>query len=224
LKESFGGNFFSKQFSNSEEKSPQPSYLEVGSNRDKQINRDQFSETTVNKYETPTFIHKNEKISAENSSSSEQVQTIPNFENDPLSMNLKQNVENDIKTIMGQFDNSLDKNEKIKQLKDGREKLSEESKKISAQVEADIQDLLSAKESSIRLSNLLNLYQSRLTKDGLSKLRLSDEVTLKNLLRDKLQREMQGFRTSPGEYAELNQVNPDDITSIIHEIKMKLNN
>ena len=65
-------------------------------------------------------------------------------------------------------------------------------------------------------------FEVRMRKDQLSKLKLADEVTIKNLLRDKLQREMQGFRTSPGEFKELEMVNPADITRIIHNIKLKI--
>jgi hypothetical protein len=84
--------------------------------------------------------------------------------------------------------------------------------------------LLAAKESVLKLNELLNLYQVRLQKAAQSQLKIADEVTLKNLLRDKLQREMQGFRTSPSEYQELNNVDPDTITNIIHQIKMKVDN
>lgn len=33
---------------------------------------------------------------------------------------------------------------------------------------------------------------------------------------------MQGFRTSPSEFAELEKVNPNDIQRVIHDIKLKL--
>jgi hypothetical protein len=95
---------------------------------------------------------------------------------------------------------------------------------LSAKVEAEIQELLHAKESALKLQQLLSLYETRLNKNNLSQLKLADEVTLKNLLRDKLQREMQGFRTSSGEYKELEAVNPEDIQRIIHEIKGKIGN
>jgi hypothetical protein len=65
-------------------------------------------------------------------------------------------------------------------------------------------------------------YEVKMRKDQLSKLKLADEVTIKNLLRDKLHREMQGFRTAPGEFKELEMVNPADITRIIHSIKLKI--
>jgi cobalamin biosynthesis protein CobT len=102
--------------------------------------------------------------------------------------------------------------------------LAEEGKNLASKVEAEIQELLHAKESALKLQNLLAMYEQRLNKNNLSQLRLSDEVTMKNLLRDKLQREMQGFRTSPSEYKELEAINPDDITTIIRDIKGKLGN
>ena len=72
------------------------------------------------------------------------------------------------------------------------------------------------------MRNLIANYEGKMQKDQLSKLKLADEVTIKNLLRNKLQRELQGFRTSPAEYKELEIVNPSDITKIIHDIKLKL--
>ncbi len=53
-------------------------------------------------------------------------------------------------------------------------------------------------------------------------LKLSDSIEIKKILVDKIQREMQGFRTSPSEYKELDQVNPEDIYRIINNIKAKL--
>jgi hypothetical protein len=104
----------------------------------------------------------------------------------------------------------------------GKARLDEEAKKLAAEVEADLKELLLAKEVSIRINNLMASYEVKMRKDQLSKLKLSDEITIKNLLRDKLQREMQGFRTSPQEYKELDIVNPADLTNIITGIKTKL--
>ena len=104
----------------------------------------------------------------------------------------------------------------------GKARLDEEAKKLAAEVEADLKELLKIKEVSIKMNNLMAAYEIKMRKDQLSKLKLSDEITIKNLLRDKLQREMQGFRTSPQEYKELDIVNPADITNIIAGIKTKL--
>jgi len=100
-------------------------------------------------------------------------------------------MQKDISTLMGQFDNSKDKSERITILQTGNKRIAEESKVISNQVEVEIKELLAAKESALKIQALLSLYEARLKKNDLSHLRLADEVTLKNLLRSKLQREMQ---------------------------------
>ena len=65
----------------------------------------------------------------------------------------------------------------------------------------------------------MNNYEKMLTKDKLSNLKLSDNITIKNLLRDKLHREIQGFRTSKQEFKELDIVDPESISNIILRIK-----
>jgi len=61
-----------------------------------------------------------------------------------------------------------------------------------------------------------------MNKDQKAKLKLSDTITVKKILSDKLHRELQGFRTNPNQYKELESVNPKDIVRIIREIKLKL--
>lgn len=75
---------------------------------------------------------------------------------------------------------------------------------------------------SLKLQALLNKYQQKVQIDSKAEIKLADQILLKQLLIAKIQREMQGFRTSPGEYKELENVNPDDVTRIIHQIKMKI--
>lgn len=59
-------------------------------------------------------------------------------------------------------------------------------------------------------------------KDDNSSLKLTDSVEIKKILIDKLHREIQGFRTSPMEYKEIDKVNPQDIMNIIKSIRKKL--
>ncbi len=77
---------------------------------------------------------------------------------------------------------------------------------------------------SIKLKDLLIKFNQKMLKDKNSNLKLADVITLRKILSDKIHREIQGFRTSPSEYKELDQVNPQDIKKIIKEIKMKLGN
>jgi len=74
----------------------------------------------------------------------------------------------------------------------------------------------------LKLSNLNNHYTTKIRRDQLSTLKLSDVITIKNTLRTKLHREIQGFRSAPTQYAELDRVNPADIQIIMKNIKLAL--
>lgn len=176
----------------------------------------QLNDPTLSGYETPSFIHLGEKqIDASNIHSDA-------ITSDPA-VHLKNTMEGDIETFVKQFDNAKDKQETVGILLNGKARLTQESAAITAQVQADIKELLFAKEVAIKLNNLLASYETKLRKEALSKMKLSDEITLKELLRDKLHREMQGFRTSPGEYKDLDLVNPADIAKIISDVKVAIN-
>jgi len=49
-------------------------------------------------------------------------------------------------------------------------------------------------------------------------MKLADQITLKELLRDKIHREIQGLRVSPTEFVELEQANQEDVELITKEI------
>ena len=70
---------------------------------------------------------------------------------------------------------------------------------------------------------VLSHYTEKLHKDQLSELKLADIVTVKAMLRDKLHREIQGFRSTPSDYKELEKINPEDVEKVINQIKLKLN-
>ena len=74
----------------------------------------------------------------------------------------------------------------------------------------------------MRLSNLNNYYSTKVKRDQLSSMKLSDVITVKNLLRNKILREMQGLRTASADYPELENVNPLDIQIIMKEIKIQM--
>jgi len=57
----------------------------------------------------------------------------------------------------------------------------------------------------------------------MSKLKLSDVITIKKKLIKKLTKEIQGYRTASSNYAELTKVNTNDIKRIIRKIKKELN-
>lgn len=74
----------------------------------------------------------------------------------------------------------------------------------------------------MKLSNLNNYYTTKIKRDQLSALKLSDVITIKNSLRNKIHKEIQGFRTSPSQYPELDHVNPSDLEIIMKNIKLGL--
>jgi len=172
-----------------------------------------IGDATLSGYETPSFIHKKETIKTNEKAKSTTKQEDPHPE---------QTVADEMNTFIGQFENSKDKAERSNILLQGKTRLAAESQELRKKIEADIKELLFAKEVAIKLNNLIVNYEQKLTKDTLSKMKLSDEITIKNLLRDKLQREMQGFITSPGEYKELDAINPEDLQRIIGQIKQKI--
>lgn len=104
----------------------------------------------------------------------------------------------------------------------GKKRLVEESKQISEEIKAELKELLEAKELAVKLNAVISKYNEKLHKDQMSQLRLSDIVTVKTMLRDKLLRETQGFRTSNSDYKDLEKINPDDIVKVINQIKLKL--
>jgi len=74
----------------------------------------------------------------------------------------------------------------------------------------------------LKLSNLNNYYTTKIRKNQLSEMKLSDVITIKNVLREKLHKEIQGFRSAATQYEELNRVNPQDIEIIMKNIKLHL--
>ncbi len=74
----------------------------------------------------------------------------------------------------------------------------------------------------MKLSNLNNYYTTKIRRDQISALKLSDVITIKNALRNKIHKEIQGFRSAPSQYSELDIVNPSDIEIIMKNIKLGL--
>jgi len=74
----------------------------------------------------------------------------------------------------------------------------------------------------VKLNNLVKKYDDKMMKDLKDRsLKLADVITIKDLLRDKIHKEMQGIRVSTEEYKELDQVNPADIAEISKKITEK---
>jgi len=76
----------------------------------------------------------------------------------------------------------------------------------------------------LKLTNLNNYYSTQFKTTQLSGLRLSEVIGIKELLRNKILKEIQGFRTAPSDYSELDKVNKNDVEDIMRRIKHEMNN
>ena len=75
----------------------------------------------------------------------------------------------------------------------------------------------------MKLTNLNNYYTTQIKRTKLSGLKLSEVITMKELLREKIQKEIQGFRTTSADYASLDVINTKDVENIMKNIKNALN-
>jgi len=73
------------------------------------------------------------------------------------------------------------------------------------------------------LGLVLTGYEERLKKDKVAHLKLADKVEVKNQLKSKLIKEIEGFRTRPSEYAALQVVDKETINKVVENVKRKLN-
>lgn len=71
--------------------------------------------------------------------------------------------------------------------------------------------------------NLNNYYTTQINRSKLSGLKLSDVITIKRLLTQKIAKEIQGIRTAPSDFVELDMVDPAVISEIMKRIKTELN-
>jgi len=72
------------------------------------------------------------------------------------------------------------------------------------------------------MDNILNHYDKYISSREFEKLKLVDLVEVKNQLKVKLMRELQGLRSSTNEFKVLRKVNQEDIQHVIEEIKGEL--
>lgn len=72
------------------------------------------------------------------------------------------------------------------------------------------------------MNSVLAKYELKLKKSQMSKLKLSDVITIKKKLINKLLKEVQGFRTASANFKELQKVDAGDIKRIIRKVKKAL--
>jgi len=174
------------------------------------------SDPTLKNYESPQIAKKTRSDTTDEESFIEKkVKKSRNFmEETPTEA-----IENDISSFTKQFENVADKNERVKTFITGKARLIREAKDLKDAVRSNLAELLEAKKLAIRLNNLVRKYEKKIVEDEKAdSMKLADEITVKELLKDRLHRELQGLRVSKSEYQELEQANPDDIDKIRKQI------
>jgi len=69
----------------------------------------------------------------------------------------------------------------------------------------------------------MDKYEDRLKRDKIAALKLADKVTIKNELKAKLIQEIQGLRTRPTDYKNVQLLDKEMIKKVVNDVKNKLN-
>ena len=72
------------------------------------------------------------------------------------------------------------------------------------------------------MSNVLNKYTIQIKMDNASKLKLSDRIEIKKQLKNKIFRELEGFRNTGKDFTLLNKVDKGDMNRIVNQVKARL--
>lgn len=72
------------------------------------------------------------------------------------------------------------------------------------------------------MNTVLNRYTIQIKKDNAAKLKLVDRLQLKNQLKNKIFREVEGFRNAPKDFQMLRKVDSGDMKKIVSQIKTRL--
>ena len=68
----------------------------------------------------------------------------------------------------------------------------------------------------------MNRYTIQLKKEAASKLKLTDRIEVKKQLKNKIFREVEGFRNTGKEFTMLKKVSKGDMNRILNQIKARL--
>lgn len=176
-----------------------------------------FIETKMTKLGKKSKFNTNEKLT-------EKVEKNENNElNLYLSENSKQSEEEVIKTFISQFQNSKDIDDYSKLLESGISRLDKEQKELNDAILIHENNINEFYSLTNLLSKIMDKYEMKAEVDSSGMpMRLADEITLKEILKQKIAKELQGLRVNPHDFAELKDVNPIQVNYITKQIIEKL--
>lgn len=130
----------------------------------------------------------------------------------------------DIKSFASNFSTLTNLDSRHKMVVEGRSRLLKESEDLRAAIIADVSNLLVAKGLAVRMNALVSKYEKKIVElQEAKRLKLGDEIEIKNSLKAKLMKEVQGIRTNESQYKDLDKLNPDDIKRITKQVVSILN-
>jgi len=171
---------------------------------------------------SPTFVQSKERILKEQKENKNHENTT--FKEPNQQKFLKDSFNKDVNLFMDNLENKKDKAERISTMIKGKKRLDADMDNIRKTIEGTMKELLFAKEVALKLTNLNNYYTTQIKRSKLGGLKLSEVITLKQLLRQKIAKEIQGIRTASADYADLDKINPTDIADAMKNIHLELLN
>merc|ERR1712032_1027799 len=128
----------------------------------------------------------------------------------------------DVKLIKKKLKHANTRKQKLKALNFSKNVLKQDSKKIRDKIKNEIGKVLSAKKTALNLSNTLNKYIFQIKKENAKKLKLTDRMKVKKQLKNKIFREVEGFRDTGKSFYLLRKVSKGDLKKIVKQIKARL--
>lgn len=177
-----------------------------------------LSENFDKNYEQPIIKH---KIDENEPSFLEKNLSKTEKSNDFLIINRtnEQEINDGIVYFTSQLSNAKLMSEKVKIVISGRERLIKEAKDLRQSLTKDINELIGSKALALRANNLMKYYENVLLSEQENKrLRLGDELGIRESLKNKLIREVQGIRTPKYLYRDVDEINPDDLAKITQQV------
>lgn len=169
-------------------------------------------------YENPSFLqHKSDKKPKGSGPHTINVPKMPMITPALIAASQK-----DVKLIKKKLHKAHTKKQKLKALIFSKKVLKNGAKKLQDKIKKEIGKVLGAKKTAINLSNTMNKIALQIKKENASKLKLTDRIKVKNQLKHKIFREVEGFRDTGKAYTLLRKVNRKDLRKILNQIKARL--
>jgi len=188
--------------------------------KDEVTSNEQIDDILSSKYEKPRIVRK---------------ETEPSFLEKSLNKNNKnkdfviaertpdQEIQDDLSYFTSILSNAKTPTDKLKFVMNGRERLIREYYQLRDEIEKDLIQLIESKKAAIKVNKIIKSYEKYLiTAQEEKRLRLGDEIGVKQLLKEKLKKEVQGIRSSPYQFKLLEEIEPSQIENVTKQVFQKL--